>query len=37
MAAIDCPTSSKWTQEHLNWHPTLPTLLVDIENGVYTK
>jgi nucleoside-diphosphate-sugar epimerase len=37
MAAIDCPSSSKWTQDHLNWQPTHPTLLVDIENGVYTK
>ncbi|WP_074493455.1 SDR family oxidoreductase [Mucilaginibacter polytrichastri] len=37
MAAIDCPASSVWTQEHLNWHPTHPTLLTDIENGVYTK
>jgi nucleoside-diphosphate-sugar epimerase len=37
MAAIDCPSSSKWTQEHLNWHPTHSTLLADIENGIYTK
>ncbi len=37
MVAIDCPASSKLTQEQLNWHPTHPTLLVDIENGVYTK
>lgn len=37
MAAIDCPTSSKWTQEQLNWHPTHNTLLADIENGVYTQ
>jgi len=37
MAAIDCPASSKLTQERLNWHPTHPTLLTDIENGVYTK
>lgn len=37
MAAIDCPSSSSWTQEHLNWHPTHATLLTDIENGVYTK
>ncbi len=36
MAAIDCPTSSKWTQEQLNWHPSYPLLLADIENGVYT-
>jgi len=37
MAAIDCPASSKLTQEQLNWHPMHPTLLADIENGVYTK
>lgn len=36
MAAIDCPASSTWTQETLNWHPTHSTLLTDIENGVYT-
>ncbi len=36
MAAIDCPSSSKWTQEHLGWHPVHPFLLTDIENGVYT-
>jgi nucleoside-diphosphate-sugar epimerase len=37
MAAIDCPASSAWTQEQLNWHPTHSTLLTDIENGVYTN
>lgn len=37
MAAIDCPASSKLTQERLNWHPMHPTLLADIENGVYTR
>jgi nucleoside-diphosphate-sugar epimerase len=37
MATIDCPASSKWTQAHLNWHPTHTTLLADIDNGVYTK
>lgn len=37
MAAIDCPASSKLTQERLNWHATHSTLLADIENGVYTK
>ena len=36
MAAVDCPASSKLTQEQLNWHPTHPTLLADIGNGVYT-
>jgi nucleoside-diphosphate-sugar epimerase len=37
MAAIDCPASSSWTQQQLNWQPTHSTLLADIENGVYTK
>jgi nucleoside-diphosphate-sugar epimerase len=37
MAGIDCPTSSNWTKEQLNWQPTQSTLLADIENGVYTK
>jgi nucleoside-diphosphate-sugar epimerase len=37
MAAIDCPASSTWTQEQLNWHPTHSTLLSDIGNGTYTN
>lgn len=37
MVAIDCPASSEWTQQHLNWRPGHPTLLEDINNGVYTK
>ena len=37
MAAIDCPASSKWTQEHLNWQPVHSTLLADIDNGIYTR
>lgn len=37
MAAIDCPASSKLTQERLSWRPTHSTLLSDIDNGVYTK
>lgn len=37
MAAIDCPASSQWTQANLNWQPTYPTLLADIENGVYNQ
>ncbi len=37
MAAIDCPTSSKWTKEHLNWEPAHSTLLTDLENGIYTQ
>jgi nucleoside-diphosphate-sugar epimerase len=36
-AAIDCPASSKLTQDSLNWHPTQPTLLADLEQGVYTN
>jgi nucleoside-diphosphate-sugar epimerase len=35
MAAIDCPASSEWTQNHLDWKPTESTLLADIENGIY--
>ena len=34
-AAIDCPASSKLTQERLNWHPAKPTLLTDLEKGIY--
>jgi nucleoside-diphosphate-sugar epimerase len=37
MAAIDCPSSSEWTRQSLNWQPTHPTLLADIDNGVYTR
>jgi nucleoside-diphosphate-sugar epimerase len=37
MMAIDCPSSSKLTQERLNWRPTHSKLLNDIENGIYTK
>ncbi|MCC8409113.1 SDR family oxidoreductase [Mucilaginibacter sp. UR6-1] len=37
MAAIDCPSSSKWTQEQLNWQPAHSTLLTDIDNGIYTQ
>ena len=37
MAAIDCPASSQWTRQQVNWHPTHPTLLADIANGIYTK
>jgi nucleoside-diphosphate-sugar epimerase len=36
-AAIDCPASSKLTQERLNWHPVQPTLLGDMEHGIYFK
>lgn len=37
MAAIDCPSSSIWTQEQLNWQPRHSTLLTDIRNGIYTQ
>ena len=37
MAAIDCPSSSDWTRENLNWQPTHSTLLTDIGNGIYTS
>ena len=36
-AAIDCPASSKKTQETLNWHPSHHTLLADLESGSYFK
>ncbi len=34
-AAIDCPASSKLTQERLGWHPVQKTLLADMEEGSY--
>lgn len=37
MASVDCPASSKLTQERLNWHPAHSTLLSDIDNGIYTS
>lgn len=37
MAALDCPASSEWTQQTLNWAPTHSTLLEDIAAGIYTK
>jgi nucleoside-diphosphate-sugar epimerase len=37
MAAVDCPASSQWTQQQLNWQPSQPALLADIANGVYTR
>lgn len=37
MAAIDCPSSSEWTRQTLDWQPTHSTLLADIQNGVYTQ
>ena len=34
-AGIDCPASSKLTQERLGWRPAHPTLLTDLERGSY--
>ncbi len=36
-AGIDCPASSKLTQEQLGWRPTHTTLLADLEKGSYFK
>jgi nucleoside-diphosphate-sugar epimerase len=36
-AGIDCPASSKLTQERLGWRPVQPSLLTDIERGSYFK
>lgn len=33
--AIDCPASSKLTQEYLGWRPVQPSLLADLEQGSY--
>ena len=34
-AGLDCPASSKLTQERLGWRPMQPTLLTDLERGSY--
>src|ERR1700722_19326213 len=34
-AGLDCPASSKLTQERLGWRPAQPTLLTDLERGSY--
>jgi nucleoside-diphosphate-sugar epimerase len=34
-AGLDCPASSKLTQERLGWRPVQPTLLTDLERGSY--
>jgi nucleoside-diphosphate-sugar epimerase len=36
-AGLDCPASSKLTQERLGWRPVQPTLLNDLERGSYFK
>jgi len=35
--ALDCPASSARTREQLNWHPTHPALLPDLDQGHYFK
>ncbi|HLZ88934.1 MAG TPA: SDR family oxidoreductase [Puia sp.] len=37
MAALDCPASSKITQERLDWHPSHPGLLEDLAGDIYFK
>jgi nucleoside-diphosphate-sugar epimerase len=34
-AGLDCPASSKLTQERLGWSPVQPTLLTDLEQETY--
>ena len=34
-AGLDCPASSRLTQERLGWRPVQPTLLTDLERGSY--
>lgn len=36
-AQIDCPASSKLTQERLGWYPTQASLIADLEQGSYFK
>lgn len=36
-AGIDCPASSKLTQESLNWHPVQAGLIQDMEESSYFK
>ncbi len=36
-ASVDCPASSKVTQERLHWHPGHPSLLDDLASGVYFR
>ncbi len=35
VVALDCPTTSDITRERLDWKPTEPTLLDDLQNGAY--
>jgi len=34
-AGVDIPASSQITRDSLNWHLTQPTLLADLESGIY--
>ena len=36
-AGLDCPASSKLTQERLGWRPVQPSFLADLERGSYFK
>ena len=33
--SVDCPASSKLTQQQLGWHPGQPSLLADLKQGHY--
>jgi hypothetical protein len=35
--AVDVPASSELTQQRLNWHPTGPGLIEDLEEGHYFR
>jgi hypothetical protein len=32
---LDMPASSAWTQGRLDWHPTGPTLIADLDEARY--
>jgi hypothetical protein len=34
-AGLDMPASSAWTQARLDWHPTGPTLIADLDEARY--
>ena len=36
-AGLDCPASSRQTQEAVGWSPVQPTLIADLEQGSYFK
>jgi len=36
-ASLDCPASSKLTQQQLGWRPVQPSLFDDLNNGSYFK